>query len=213
MGLSVGALNVSINASLLLVLAFGQRLLLDAIQNFAAVESVRRGRVVDFREIDLFVYRLPKSFAKHRRNRGILSALVTSVLLLSGEVLTEVGLSSSARCTPKLVSRPSNQTICARDFQGNSTDVEQYAAAQDSWMRWRDEMFVFVQQGFPKLPTGRECLECWQDNVQPIVNRCSVELVDTVDANNATIAVSTTAKSFGTIVTGISIGKGGTQIR
>lgn len=121
-----------------------------------------------------------------------------SILLIPCELITELGVHTSKRCTPI---KETGRTIAADDVTEDFTDIELASMAyllQSA--EFVESPFHRIQAGIPRAIKGDECFSCLKGPDHPdIIRGCSVKMVQTYNAGELEVTVQTTNTSFKTI--------------
>lgn len=202
---TVGVLAMIVNVSVLVTVSCADRAIELIVRNFATSRLHRTKRAPVVHDSDTWLPNIPRSIVKYYRHPAILAAVLCTVLLLASELVSELGVELSEKCSP--VSK--NGVVIN---EGNRTDtpaltsVELGAAAFFlQTITFLDGPLTRVTKGMPKSITGKECLLCLykdKDKHPDIVCDCLVKKKKVYQAGELKVGVKTTDHDFGTIAVG-----------
>lgn len=139
---------------------------------------------------------------------AILTTLLCSILLVSSELITELGVHSRKDCGPATKIGP----VITKEPVDNVTDAELAASA----MRLRGTQFIdkstfsFVPIGFPRKFTINTCISCFtEDEPNYILKNCKISKESKLyPRGDLFVNVSQTEEAFGTVTHSFSTKNG-----
>lgn len=199
--LSVGVLAALINVITLLIVSFTDRALEFIVRNFSVIRLRLLGRAPIVHDSDIWLPNLPRSLLKYLRYPFILLTLICSLLLVTSELITELGVDVRQDCGPH---RSFGPVISPGDTSGQVTDVELGASSFFlQGVGFIDGKLTNVRAGMPRKLSNVTCISCVNVSNVPVVSNCSVRRVREVNRGDMRIRISrnlTTA--FGTVTEG-----------
>lgn len=171
MPVSVGVLAALVNIFALCVLSAAGRAIELIVRRFASARLRRTRRTPIIHDSDMWVLNAPRSVVKYHRYPLILATILCSVLLIIAELVSDLGVNVSQKCSP---SRQSGPVIAGS--LGNATPVELGASALLlQSIAFYDGRLTSVPAGFPLDVSAAVCLPCLEkENATPLLSNCSV---------------------------------------
>lgn len=207
--LSVSVLNLFLNIGVIAVCWIAGEVSIYALLKLTQLRLRKTGRAPLLHEADGCLRRLAQGLKRARtaKSAPMLLVVLLSTCLMLTELLSEVGVGSSDRCTPTHLKTTG---ICSDPSARNITGKQIAIMFYTQQVTWDDTELVQnpIRQGFRKTFNGKESFyNPSQNSTLPIVvGGCSVEDIKLIKPYDVSLTFTPTSGAWAAILSQAEIG-------